>query len=111
MNNILTDKLLEQLATLSKLEFSDTDITELRRDLAQMLVYVDQLSELNTEDTLPLTHFPECIRQLDAVCTATSASASLQLREDTPYQQPDSEQFVALAPKQTDGYYIVPNTF
>lgn len=111
MNNKLTDELLEQLATLSKLEVSDSDKTELRKDLAQMLAYVDKLRELNTEGTPPLTHFPECTRKLDTVCAATSASSSSELRKDVPCQQPDSEQFVTLAPKQADGHYVVPNTF
>ena len=111
MNNTLTDELIEQLATLSKLELSDADKTKLRKELAQMLAYVDQLSKLNTEGILPLTHFPECTRQLDTVCTATSAPAIPQLREDIPCSQPGPEQLVALAPRKSDGYYVVPNTF
>lgn len=112
MENKLTDELLEQLATLSKLELNDSDKTELRKELEQMLAYVDTLSGLCTDDTLPLTHFPEFIRQLDAESFAASGSAPsvLRLREDIPDPQPQPEELIALAPKRDFSYYIVPNT-
>ncbi len=108
----LTDELLEQLATLSKLEITNSDKTELRKDLTQMLTYVDKLGELCTDDTLPLTHFPECTLLLDAGPSASSDSVqSLRLREDIPCPQSHPEQFIALAPKQEAPYFVVPNTF
>lgn len=96
METKLTDELFEQLATLSKLELTDSKKTGLREDLAQMLTYVDKLGELCTEDTPPLSHFP-----------AQSASP---LREDIPCPYPQPEQFVALAPGRDASYYIVPST-
>ena len=104
---------MDQLATLSKLELADSDKIELHKDLEQMLTYVDRLSQLNIENTLPLTHFPECIRQIDSDCAVSSASVQSVplLRSDTPRPSLHPEQFTALAPKQDASYYIVPNTF
>ena len=113
MDNFLSDELLEQLATLSKLELAASDKQELRSNLAQMLSYVDKLSELCTDDSLPLSHFPECSFPLDALLSGSSGPVHSipGLREDTPCPQAHPESFTALAPKQKDGYYIVPNTF
>ena len=127
MENKLTDELLEQLATLSKLELNDSDKTELREELAQMLAYVDTLNGLRTDDTPPLTHFPECVCPLDTDRSASSGCAPcplaaesfevsgsapsvLRLREDIPDSQPHPEELVALAPRRDTSYYIVPNT-
>ena len=113
MDNFLSDELLEQLATLSKLELADSDKQELRSNLTQMLSYVDKLRELGTEDISPLSHFPECSCRLDATLSGTTAPAPSipGLREDIPCPQTHPETFTSLAPKQEGGYYIVPNTF
>ena len=113
MKSKLSDTVLEQLATQSKLELTDSDKTELRRDLVQMLTYVDKLRELNTEDSPTLTHFPECICKIDTVRSVSSAPAqsSSPLREDIPGSQLPSELLLSLAPRKDDRYYIVPNTF
>lgn len=113
MTNKLTNELLEQLATLSKLELTDTNKTELCKDLEQLLAYVDKISELSTDDTLPFTHFSECTCHLDADNHSVTDTLLPPpgLREDIPRPAAHPEQLVALAPKQTESYYIVPNTF
>jgi len=113
MDHRLTDTVLEQLATLSKLELTDTNKTELCKDLEQLLTYVDKISELSTDDTLPLTHFPETICRPDAenpVATTTPLQPGPKLREDIPCPDTHPEQLIALAPNQKDSYYIVPNS-
>ena len=104
MEQKLSDELLEQLANLSKLELSGTDKQELRNSLEQMLHYVDRLRDFSTNDTLPLTHFPEITGQIDSNRPLPS------LREDIPRHTPHPEQFTVLAPKQSDSYYVVPNS-
>ena len=104
MDNKLTDTSLEQLATLSKLNLSDSTKEDMRRDLSQLLAYVDKLNELNTENLPPLTHFSECILPFH------DGSSVSGLRKDLPSPSPAPEQLVSLAPKHADSYYIVPNT-
>lgn len=98
----LTDQLLEQLATLSKLNLTDADKTDLGHGLSQMIAYIDKLKELCTDETLPLTHFPELIPECDA-------NGIKELREDTPSPFSFAQQLISLAPEQTGSYYTVPN--
>jgi len=104
MRQKLSNELLEQLANLSKLDLTGTDKQDLQKSLEQMLHYVDKLRELSTGDTLPLTHFPELTRHLD------KNLPEALLREDVPCHTPHPEQLVALAPKQSEAYYVVPNS-
>lgn len=109
MTHQLTDEQLAQLATLAKLNLIDSEKNALRVELAQLLSYVDKISELPTEDVLPLTHFPECVQQLNNSSVASVSGPAL--REDIPDRPPHPEQFVSLAPQQKDNCYLVPNTF
>ena len=109
MTHQLTDEQLAQLATLAKLNLIDSEKNALRVELAQLLAYVDKISELPTEDVLPLTHFPECVQQLNNSGVASAPGPAL--REDIPDRPPHPEQFVSLAPQQKDNCYLVPNTF
>lgn len=113
MDHRLTDNIFEQLTTLSKLKLTDTNKTELCKDLEQLLAYVDKISELSIDGTLPLTHFPETFCHLGTECPTASTvplHPAPELRSDTPHLDIQPEQLVALAPKQRDSYYIVPNT-
>lgn len=122
MDDRLNGTVLEQLATLSKLEITDAGKTELCQNLEQLLAYVTKISELSTDDILPLTHFPECTCHLDD--SIQPAAALLPpipehhqgtpipgLREDTPCPDTNPELLTALAPTRIDSYYIVPGTF
>lgn len=42
-----------QLASLSALALSDSELEALRGDIANILSYIDELSELNTDGVLP----------------------------------------------------------
>ena len=121
MDARLNDTVLEQLATLSKLEITDTGKAELCQNLEQLLAYVAKISELSTDNILPLTHFPECTCHLDdnvqpaalrtPVPEQRKDTAFPGLREDTPCPDTNPEPLAALAPKRIDSYYIVPGTF
>lgn len=52
MTQILRDDVLH-LAQLSSLQLSDEEIDGLQTDIANILTYVDQLKELNTEGVEP----------------------------------------------------------
>ena len=49
----ITTETLERLATLSALELSADESTELKTDLESILGYIDQLEELDTDGVAP----------------------------------------------------------
>mgnify|MGYP001947431430 CR=1 FL=1 len=52
-------KLIEDISHLSRLEFSEEDKIEMADNLNEILDWVEQLNELDTSKTLPLTHISE----------------------------------------------------
>ena len=50
------DKLIHELAKLSKLEFDNKSIEEMKIDLEAMLVFVNELLKVNTEGVQPLLY-------------------------------------------------------
>lgn len=102
LNSKLTEQLLEQLATLSKLEITEAEKPELLSGLEQMIAYVDKLTGLSTDDTAALTHFPEFLQE-------TGPDTVAALRPDVPQSFPCPEQLLSAAPRQEGSYYVVPN--
>ena len=67
-----------------------------RKDLAEMLGYIDRLGELDTDGIEPMSHVhPE----------------SNRFREDTVTNGDGREQVLANAPEVRDGAFVVPRTF
>lgn len=62
----VTDALLTKLAGLSKLSFNEDEKTELKKDLQNMISFVDKLSEVDTSNVEPLLHISENKRALRA---------------------------------------------
>jgi len=52
-------KTVERIATLSKLEFSDTEKQEITSDMNRMLDFAEQLSSVDTEGVKPLIYMLE----------------------------------------------------
>jgi aspartyl-tRNA(Asn)/glutamyl-tRNA(Gln) amidotransferase subunit C len=52
----IDDKLINHLALLSRLELSDKEKESLKRNLSEILGYVDKLESLNTKDIKQLLH-------------------------------------------------------
>lgn len=52
-------KTVERIATLSKLEFSDSEKQEITGDMNRMLDFVEQLSTVDTEGVKPLIYMLE----------------------------------------------------
>ncbi len=59
MKVIVDKKLIEDISHLSRLEFSEEDKIEMADNLNEILGWVEQLNEIDTEDTKPLTHISE----------------------------------------------------
>jgi len=52
----VTDKLVDNLASLSRLSFNDAEKQEIKSDLVKMIAFVEKLQEVDTTGTEPLLH-------------------------------------------------------
>lgn len=55
----VNDALVQQLADLSRLEFSEEERNGIRGDLQRMITFVEKLNELDTNHVKPLLHLTE----------------------------------------------------
>lgn len=95
MAEIITDKTMDEIEILAKLELSSEEKERSRKEMQQMLDYVDMLNQLDTENVEPLTHiFP--IRNV--------------FREDEVLESTSREELLKNAPREKDGQFLVPKT-
>jgi len=88
------DALLSRLEKLSHLKISDDKRDEIIEQLSEIVGFVDNLSELDTEG-------------IDANFAMNDAATPL--REDTPACNPQiHEEILKHAPKSADDFFIVP---
>ncbi|MCO5229879.1 MAG: Asp-tRNA(Asn)/Glu-tRNA(Gln) amidotransferase subunit GatC [Chitinophagales bacterium] len=53
---VVDDKLISHLAELAKLEFSDTERVEIKKDLEKIFSFMEQLNAVNTDNVAPLIY-------------------------------------------------------
>ena len=95
MANIISDETIEYVGILAKLEISDEEKEQAKKDIGRMLDYVDKLNELDTSDVEPMSHvFP----------------VHNVFREDVVTNGDDREQILKNAPGCKDGMFKVPRT-
>ena len=59
MANKISDETIEYVGILAKLELSDEEKEQAKKDMETMLDYIDTLNELDTEGIEPMSHvFP-----------------------------------------------------
>ena len=59
MANVISDETIEYVGILSKLELSDQEKEQAKKDMGRMLDYIDMLNELDTSQVEPMSHvFP-----------------------------------------------------
>lgn len=91
----VTDKTIDYVAALAKLELSSEEKEKAKKDLGSILGYMETMNELNTENTQPMSHvFP--IKNV--------------FREDVVVNEPDRDTLLSNAPESKDGCFIVPKT-
>ena len=56
---IIDKKIIEKLAQLSKLKFSDYEMELITKDMTKMIDFINQLEEVNTDGLEPLIHMNE----------------------------------------------------
>ena len=60
----VNDAMVDKLARLSRLHFDDVQKTAIKKDLQQMIQFVEKLNELDTTGVEPLLHLSENINVL-----------------------------------------------
>lgn len=94
--NVITDETIEYVGILAKLELSEEEKEQAKKDMANMLDYIDMLNELDTTGVEPMSHvFP----------------VNNVFREDVVVNGNDRENMLSNAPDKKDGCYKVPRTF
>lgn len=95
MANHITDQTIEYVSILAKLELSQEEIEQAKKDMSSMLDYIDKLNELDTEGVEPMSHvFP----------------VYNVFREDKVVNIDDRENLLANAPGQKQWCFKVPKT-
>lgn len=95
MANNISDETIEYVGILAKLELSEGEKEQAKKDMENMLNYIDKLNELDTEGVEPMSH----IFSMENV-----------FREDVVTNGDDREQLITNAPQKKDGTYMVPKT-
>ena len=96
MANIISDETIDYVGILAKLELSDEEKEQAKKDMGSMLDYIDKLGELDTTGVEPMSHvFP----------------VHNVFREDVVTNTDDRENILKNAPEEKDGMFVVPRTF
>lgn len=95
MANIISDETIEYVGILAKLELSAEEKERAKKDMGEMLDYIDKLNELDVSGVEPMSHvFP----------------VSNVFREDIPSDADGSSMTLSNAPLKRNGGFEVPKT-
>lgn len=96
MANIISDETIEYVGILAKLALSGEEKEQAKKDMGEMLDYIDKLGELDTKGVEPMSHvFP----------------VQNVFREDVVTNGDMREDILKNAPGEKDGMFAVPRTF
>lgn len=96
MANTISNETIDYVGILAKLELSDEEKEQAKKDMASMLDYIDKLNELDTEGVEPMSH---------------AFAVKNVFREDVVTNGDDRENILKNAPEEKDGMFNVPKTF
>lgn len=96
MANIISDETIEYVGILAKLELSEDEKEQAKKDMGRMLDYIDKLGELDTTGIEPMSHV---------------FSVQNVFREDVVTNGDESEKTLKNAPGEKDNMFMVPKTF
>ena len=89
----VNNKLIQDIAKLSKLKFDDSAEEKMKSDLGKMLAFVDKLNEIDTEGIDPLIYMSEEVNVL---------------REDKVSEEISQEDALKNASEKDSDYFKVP---
>lgn len=84
---------VRRIAKLARIGVEDDQLADLARELTQILGFVEQLNELDTQDVMPLTSAVETL---------------IKRREDVVTDGNILDQILANAPARDEEYFAVP---
>lgn len=90
----LSEDDVAQIAKLARLELSPAEIEHLREEMAAILVHMDELAQVPTDDVEPMTH---------------AVPMTLRLRDDSPGPSLPADVAVTSAPDRANGQFRVPH--
>lgn len=95
MANIISDETIDYVGILAKLELSPEEKERAKKDMGEMLDYIDQLNELDTSGVEPMSHvFP----------------VQNVFREDVVANGDGSRETLSNAPEERNQGFVVPRT-
>ncbi|MCM1258994.1 MAG: Asp-tRNA(Asn)/Glu-tRNA(Gln) amidotransferase subunit GatC [Roseburia sp.] len=95
MANIISDETIEYVGILAKLDLSPEEKERAKKDMGEMLDYIDKLNELDVSGVEPMSHvFP----------------VNNVFREDIPSREDGSKEALSNAPAKRNGGFEVPKT-
>jgi len=90
----INEEVVRHIAALSRLSLSDTDVKKYQSQLKNILDYIEQLDEVNTEDIPPTTHVLSSMKNV--------------FREDVAKDSLSQEEVLDNAPSRRNGFFRVP---
>lgn len=84
---------VKKVATLARLEMSEAELDAVRAKLGNIMKFVEQLGEVNTDNVAPL---------------ANVVDIKLRLRDDVINDGDQQRQVLANAPESLEGFFVVP---
>ncbi len=96
MANRISDETIEYVGILAKLDLSEEEREQAKRDMGNMLDHIDKLNELDTKGVEPMSHV---------------FSVNNVFRRDEVVNGDDRENMLRNAPQKKEGAYMVPKTF
>ena len=95
MANVISDETIDYVGILAKLELNQEEKEQAKKDMGEMLDYIDKLNELDTSEVEPMSHvFP----------------VHNVFREDVVTNGDGHEATLANAPEEKDNAFVVPKT-
>lgn len=95
MANVISDETIDYVGILAKLELSDEEKEQAKKDMGRMLDYIEKLGELDTTGVEPMSHvFP----------------VQNVFRDDVVTNGDGSEETLKNAPGEKDNMFLVPIT-
>ena len=89
----LDQKDVKNIADLARLALSDENIDKYSTELSSILDLVEQMNAVNTDDVKPLAHPTDAVQRL---------------RADVVTESNKREKYMANAPAQEEGLFLVP---
>ncbi len=84
---------VKNIAQLARLELSEESIGQYQTELSSILELVEQMNAVNTDNVQPLAHPTDAVQRL---------------RSDVVTESNQREKYMACAPAQENGLFLVP---